>query len=92
MLELAELPEEQREIVLYFMRENYTSEGVSLDILSDRFSMLPNLPALLETLIASGWLTAFGTTPNIRYKILFGRKQDHRSKGLLSSLFDTSED
>jgi hypothetical protein len=76
-LEISELPDSQRRIMLWMLRDRSAStEGVDLVTLKTRLSNLPDdYAAVMETLAHDGWLITMGETPNLRYKVNLRRKR-----------------
>jgi hypothetical protein len=86
MLDLENLSEAEREIVLYLMRDHYMAEGVSSTQLADQFSHTMDLHTVLHHLIDEGWISAAGQPPALTYRINLPRKRGTRSS-VLSDLY-----
>jgi hypothetical protein len=76
-LEIAELPDSQRRIMLWMLRDRSAStEGVDVVTLQTK---IPNLPDdygdVMESLARDGWLITMGESPNFRYKVNLRRKR-----------------
>lgn len=75
-LELADLPDPQRQIMLYFLREARAAGGeVEHAHLQARFIALDDLPQVLDDLTRNGWLIALGEAPRLRYRLNLRHKR-----------------
>lgn len=75
-LELTELPDTQRQVMLYFLREARSRGGeAEYAQLRARFIACEDLDCVLEELTRHGWLIVLGEAPNLRYRINLRRKR-----------------
>ncbi|MBN1562860.1 MAG: hypothetical protein JXA10_03415, partial [Anaerolineae bacterium] len=60
-LDIADLPDEQRQVMVSFMRDAKETAGIlTLDDLQDRHTDLVDLPGVLAVLTELNWLTPLG--------------------------------
>lgn len=76
-LEIADLPDSQRRIMLWMLRDrSASSEGVDLVTLKNKITNLPeDYAGVMEMLARDGWLITMGEHPNLRYKVNLRRKR-----------------
>ncbi len=78
-LDLADLPDAQRRVMLFVLRRAHRAGGnVDRRALSAVFSDRKALADVLETLVRRGWLIARGELPNPHYSVNFRRKRASR--------------
>jgi hypothetical protein len=94
-LEIADLPDSQRRILLWMLRDRATAaDGIGATTLYER---MPDAPddclKVISALARSGWVIALGEAPNVRYKVNLRRKRGSASGfGLWSVLNDRLSD
>lgn len=76
-LDIVNLPDEQRRILLWMLRDQEAStSGITADKLT---SQLPNTPTnaadILNDLARGGWLISVGEPPHVRFKVNLRRKR-----------------
>ncbi len=77
--ELADLPDMQRQVMLFVLRHAHRSDGsVSHQALQEAFTDAQALAQALEVLVRRGWLIARGQPPEERYAVNFRRKRASR--------------
>lgn len=77
-LDLTELPDDQRKVMFFILREARTETGeAERTLLETHFagSEIDNLAATLDELTRTGWLIVFGEAPSIRYRVNFRHKR-----------------
>lgn len=95
-LDIAGLPQEQRQIMFFLLREKTAStQGVSLKMLQEHLAEIEDIPAILNELIRNNWLIELGEPPNTHYKVNLRPKRGSQLDSLWSSLtnrlFDDTE-
>lgn len=89
-LDIAELPEPQRQVMFALLRDTTASMGgVSLETLQEKLDDVDDLPDILADLSKNSWLICLGELPNTRYKVNLRRK---RSSTLGNSLWASLTD
>jgi hypothetical protein len=80
-LEIAELPDSQRRILLWMLRDRAAaSDGVAASGIRERMPDPPDDYArIIDLLARSGWVIALGEAPNVRYKVNLRRKRGSTS-------------
>lgn len=91
MLDIADLPEEQKAVMLFLLRDSGNLDGVTFDVLRAQFGTALDLRGALAELIQRGLLTESGDPPNLCYRVTLGRKRGARS-GRGAGLFDSITD
>ncbi|GEM_PF-1522752 len=77
--ELAELPDVQRQVMLFVLRQAHRSGGsVERSALDQAFTDRQGLADALDVLVRRGWLIARGEPPNVHYSVNFRRKRASR--------------
>lgn len=75
-LDIADLPEHQRRVMLTLLRDpRSTSDGTSEETLIRKFGETDELFGTLNELLSEGWLIMRGEPPQVRYKINLRRKR-----------------
>lgn len=75
-LEIADLPEEQRQVMFGLLRDtSAATSGITLEGLQTKFSYLDGLSQVLADLTKNGWLIKLGEQPHIRYRVNLRRKR-----------------
>ncbi|MBE2181950.1 MAG: hypothetical protein IAE89_00870 [Anaerolineae bacterium] len=90
-LDIADLPSDQRHIMLALLREQTGSgEGVAVEVLNVKFAgKIADIDAILTELVHNGWLIALGEAPRLRYRVnLRAKRGSDASFGLWSVLSD----
>lgn len=83
-LDIAELPEPQRQVMFSLLRDIRASAGeVTPEILRAKLGEIEGLDAVLDELTKNSWLIRLGEAPNIRYKVNFRRKRGSKLGGSL---------
>lgn len=91
-LDLTELPDAQRKVMFFMLREARTATGeVERTTLETHFKgrEVDDLGATLDALTQVGWLIVLGEAPSIRYRVNFRHK---RSSQLSVNLWSTLND
>ncbi len=75
-LEIADLPETQRQVMFGLLRDTNAATGeFTFDALQVKFVHLEKLPEVLADLTKNGWLIKLGESPSIRYRVNLRRKR-----------------
>lgn len=76
-LEIADLPNDQRRILLWLLRDRRAStDGATPDVVQNRLEDAPSdCTGILQELAVTGWVIKMGEPPNIRYKVNLRRKR-----------------
>src|SRR5687768_7037809 len=76
-LEIANLPNDQRRIMLWLLRDRTaSSEGVPATVVQARLEGAPdNCADILGDLAKGGWVIVMGEAPHVRYKVNLRRKR-----------------
>lgn len=90
-LDLADLPADQKKIMLTLLRDQGKSpDGITADILRKAVgNEVENFDETIATLQKDGWLTLSGDEPNIRFRIAF---RPRRAKQTAFSLWSVLSD
>ncbi|MFQ3567566.1 MAG: hypothetical protein SNJ59_11265 [Aggregatilineales bacterium] len=90
-LDIADLPNEQKQIMLFLLREHSGPDGaVEVETLRTRLKeKVHDFDSALKSLMANGWLIEMGEAPNQRYRVnLRVRRGSEAGIGLWSLLFE----
>lgn len=89
-LDVADLPDDQRQVMLTFFRHGKHSGGVlTLASLQQRHAGIKHLDRILRVLTENNWLIRLGEAPDERYKVNFRRRRAGKSKSeIWSSITD----
>ena len=75
-LDIADLPEPQRQVMFALLRDSTAStEGIALEALREKLGHPDDLDATLDDLTKHSWLIRQGEPPNPRYKVNLRRKR-----------------
>ncbi len=75
-LEIADLPEEQRQVMFGLLRDTNAATGeIALEALQQKFLHLDRLSDVLADLTKNGWLIKLGELPHVRYRVNLRRKR-----------------
>ena len=75
-LDIADLPEQQRQVMFALLRDSRASAGgVTLDMLQEKLSEIEDLDSVLNDLTQNNWLIRQGEAATVRYKVNLRRKR-----------------
>lgn len=75
-LEIADLPDEQRQVMFGLLRDTNAATGeITLEALQEKFPRLERLSEVLADLTKNGWLIKLGELPHVRYRVNLRRKR-----------------
>lgn len=89
-LDIADLPEEQRQVMFTLLRNTSSETGeITQETLQEKLPDMANLPDVVAELTKNGWLVRLGELPNIRYRInLRHRRAGRLGANIWASLTD----
>jgi hypothetical protein len=82
MMDITELPEQQSSVMLFLLREQNSSNGVTLERLNTHFDSFEHLSEIVNELVKQGWLAAQGEEPDVRYRVVLRRRTHIRSNSM----------
>ncbi len=78
-LDIAELPEGQRQVMFAMLRDTAAAtEGLTLDALQHKLTSVARLPDVLAELTQNGWLILRGEPPAARYRVNLRRRRGRK--------------
>jgi hypothetical protein len=93
-LDMAELPDEQRQVMFAMLRDNRAkADGLTVEMLREKFDEVERLDEILTELTHHSWLIRLGEGSNVRYKVNLRRRRGSKlGGGLWASLSSRLDD